>query len=199
MSRFAAEEKAQLGEGYIRKIKSRGPNASTSLDNLMKLAAAIGCPVTDLAPDVEISPAYPMTNTAPVTLDIPILGTANGSTIGAFQLTNDPIGHVARPPGLLRVDDAYALYVRNESMIPRYPHGDLVFVHPHKPPRAGEGVIVQVGRPDGTTEAYIKELGRVSGEWLIVNQLNPPAELKFKADTVRSVHKVMTTAELFNA
>ena len=199
MSRFAAEEKAGLGEGYIRKIKSRGPSASTSLDNLMKLAAAIGCPVTDLAPDVEITPAYPLGLPAPAALDIPILGTANGSTIGAFQLTNDPIGHVSRPPGLMRVDEAYALYIRNESMWPRYPHGDLVFVHPHKPARSGEGVIVQVAKPDGTIEAYIKELDKTSGEWLIVKQLNPPAELKFKADTVHAIHKVMTTAELFNA
>ena len=99
----------------------------------------------------------------------------------------------------MRVDEAYALYIRNESMWPRYPHGDLVFVHPHKPARSGEGVIVQVAKPDGTIEAYIKELDKTSGEWLIVKQLNPPAELKFKADTVHAIHKVMTTAELFNA
>lgn len=170
-----------------------------------KLAAAIGVPIDEILPTEIQEPTSQFGPASPRIYDrirtgatVPILGTANGSAIGAFMLSNDPIGYAARPPGLQAVRDPYALYVRSESMEPRFRQGELVFVNPHKPPRVGDDVIVQVEKSQNEIEAYIKTLARMPGEWLTVRQLNPPAELQFKPSTIRAVHLVMTTNDLFN-
>jgi phage repressor protein C with HTH and peptisase S24 domain len=208
LSRRSAALKANLSPEVIRKIAERGPQASANLKTLKKIADALNVPVETftslLSPEsqLHLRTAAPVQATrAPTTMreDLPILGTANGSAIGAFALNTSPIGYVARPPGLAFTPDAYALYVRNESMSPRYLPGDLVFVHPHKPARIGDAVIIQVDRGQGEIEAYIKYLSRRTAEWDVFEQTNPAAELKFSPSMIRYIHKVMTTAELFNA
>lgn len=199
MSRRGLSIKAGLSPEFVRKIHERGPDASTSIDNIRALADALGMTVQELLPDMDLAEPSSERQQAQKGFlsDVPILGTANGSAIGAFQLSNDPIGYAPRPPGLAQVAQAYALYIRNDSMAPKHPQGDLVFVHPFKPPRQGDSVIIQTVNSEGGVEAFIKTLGKETPEWHIFHQLNPAAELKFKPSTVRYIHKVLTTAEMF--
>ena len=67
---------------------------------------------------------------------------------GAFQLESGPIDYVARPVALLEARDIYAIYVEGTSMEPEHRPGDLRFVHPHKPARFGDSVIVQMQSED---------------------------------------------------
>lgn len=207
LTRNAAERRAGLGQGFIRAIGRRGPASTIGLESLRKLADAIGCPVEELLDETSSTAPQaralmrlpPQGRPVSRSLDVPILGTANGSAIGAFQMTPGAIGYVPRPPGLAHVQDAYALYVRNDSMSPKHAQGDLVFVHPHKPPKPGDSVIIQVTTPNRQPEAYIKIFTKNATDWLVAQQINPAAELKFAVNTVAAVHKVLTTAELFNA
>jgi phage repressor protein C with HTH and peptisase S24 domain len=84
-------------------------------------------------------------------------------------------------------------------MSPLHNPGDLRFVHPHKPPRAGDSVVLQLVEADASAQAYIKIFERRSGDWVVCRQTNPAAEIKFKAAQIRAVHRVMTMNELFNA
>ncbi|MCW4114772.1 XRE family transcriptional regulator [Aurantimonas sp. MSK8Z-1] len=135
-------------------------------------------------------------------LNMPIFGTVAGSLAvrhqGAFEVEARVIGYVRRPPALLSVPDAYALYVSGSSMTPQYNPGDLVFVHPHKPARAGDPVVVQARYQEGGgVEAFLAHYARLTAEHVIVSKLSPTAEVRFDLRFVQAVHRVLTMNELF--
>jgi SOS-response transcriptional repressor LexA len=145
------------------------------------------------AADVNLPPSAAMPN------DVPVLGTAAGSHIrGAFQITTDPVDWVRRPPALMGSKNAYALYIEGSSMVPEHNPGDLRFVHPDRPPRPGDSVVVQVlVNPSDGQEATIGHLLKRTPTHLVIGKLNPAATVELKLNTVVAVHKVMTLNELF--
>lgn len=131
--------------------------------------------------------------------DVPVRGTAAASHLkGAFQLDEAAIDWARRPPAMAGAKDLYALYVEGTSMEPEHRPGDLRFVHPGKPPRIGDSVIVQMkySEADGI-EATIGHLLRRSGTTLFIGKLNPAATVELKQQHVIAVHKVLTLNELF--
>lgn len=129
--------------------------------------------------------------------NLPVLGTAAGSETGAMQLEQTVIDYVRRPPGLEAVGDAYGIYVIGDSMEPKYPNGDLVLVHPHRPPRPGDDVVLQIQNgPDQPAEAFLKHLVRQTADTITVRQYNPEKELVFDRQQVVAMHKVMPLHEL---
>jgi len=139
---------------------------------------------------------------SPATLpcDVPVWGTTAGADAGAIQVntTGEPVDHVRRPPGIAGAKDVYALYVQGDSMEPRFEHGELIYVHPHRPVRPGDYVVVQI-KPNehDVAQSYVKRLVRRTTDRLECAQLNPAATVRFKADTVAFVHKILTMNELF--
>lgn len=143
---------------------------------------------------------------APVTLpdrqampaDVPVYGTAAASHLnGAFQLEPGIVDFVRRPPALAGATDVYALYIEGTSMEPRYQQGDLVFIHPHRPPRAGDTVIVQMELAPHQIEASIGYLRRRTANHVVLGKLNPEAEVELKRERVRAIHRVLSVNELF--
>lgn len=200
LTRRGVSIKADLSPEFVRKLEERGPRASANYKNLLAIANALDVSVDwltwksdDMRQTISQAPAFKRSP------DIPILGLAAGSAIGSFQVLPGNLGYVSRPPALEHVEDAYALYVENESMIPMFMPGGLVFVHPHKPTKRDDVVIIQVRDETGKIESFIKILVRRGAEWVVARQLNPEAEIRFKASTVVAVHKVPDMAELFNA
>jgi phage repressor protein C with HTH and peptisase S24 domain len=137
--------------------------------------------------------------TAPMTKDLPIMGTAAGAAINnGFEITTHVTEYVSRAPGLVGVPDAYAIFVVGESMMPQHHPRDLCLIHPYRPYKRGDSVIIQVrAQPGGPLQGYIKVFKSETADHLVVEQHNPKAELKFLKNTVVSVHKVMTMNELF--
>lgn len=200
---------AGLSPDFISKLEGRGARSSANAKNLISIARAL-----DIEANLLLNPGAPPAQTAQQQAQsrggsqqaqgrprgtIPILGSAAGSAVGTFVISNNPVGYVRCPPALEFVESAYALYVENESMVPAFSPGGLVFVNPSKPPAAGDAVIIQTRSPDGETQAWIKYLVRKTGEWIVARQLNPEAEIKFNRNQVESVHKVPDLAELFGA
>lgn len=137
--------------------------------------------------------------------DLPVYGTASGSIMPklgeSFTLdTQRIVAQVRRPPSLTGVPGAYALYVAGESMIPEHKPGDLRVANPNKPPRGGDTVVIRVRLGEGLPEqAFIKTYIGRTPDSVIASQLNPKATARFKASTVVSVDRVLTTAELLEA
>lgn len=130
--------------------------------------------------------------------DVPVHGTAAGSLLrGAFQLGDTVIDYVRRPPALIGAKDAYALYIEGNSMEPRYNPGDLVFVHPHRPARQGDTVIVQVAVSNDQIEASIGYLRRRTADHVILGKLNPASEVHLNREQVTAIHRVLSMNELF--
>ena len=128
---------------------------------------------------------------------VPIRGAAIGaSATTTIDLRAPPLEYVDRPPGLATVLDAYAFYVPNDVMSPMHSRGDLRFVHPRKPPRQGDSVLV-IDRLDSETQAWVCQFTAEENDWLVCKQINPPAEVRFKRDRLVACHRVLTTNEVF--
>lgn len=141
--------------------------------------------------DVQLPPVESMPR------DVPVLGTAAGSIVGAFQF-DGVVDYVRRPPALARVPNAYALYVRGDSMVPEHPPGELRFVHPGRPVRPGDAVVVQTRLHDQEhTQSYIKRFVREDANHVVLYQHNKPSEIKLDRRMVVAIHRVMTMSELF--
>ncbi len=200
----AVSQRADLGDTFVRDMLKRGREPSA--ENLAAVRRAIAELLENAGPvarpSAEVRPAsvsFPPVSSLPK--DVPVMGTAAASAIGrgAFTLFHDPVDYVTRPPGLLSAKGVYALFVENDSMLPRYEHGELVYVNPFRPVAVGDYVVIQEPAPNSDNEfnAFIKQLVRRSAEWVETKQLNPPADLKFKNVPTLRVHKVMTWADLF--
>lgn len=135
----------------------------------------------------------------PMTKDLPVLGTAAGAlSDNGFEITPLRVELVRRPPALDGVPDAYGLYVIGESNIPLHKPGDLILIHPHRPYRPGDSVVIQTQTHEGApVSAFIKIFRKETAEAVFAEQLNPPAVIEYKKTQVLAVHKVLPLNELF--
>ena len=199
LTRTAIARLANVSEGTLRKLELR-PQGGMTATTVAKLAAALGVSPGDLmAVDAPLPRASrPNRADSEENDDLPLLGSAAGAAVAAFILATEPIDWLPRPPSLKHVKGAYAVYVENDSMAPMHMRGDLRIIDPNKPARTGDTVIVQTVDENGERQAWIKLLEKQTDGWLVCKQLNPAAEVRYRRDRVVSLHRVLTTAELFN-
>jgi phage repressor protein C with HTH and peptisase S24 domain len=125
---------------------------------------------------------------------IPVYASAQGGPDGTI-LTYEPIEFVDRPEPLFGVRKAFAMYVVNDSMEPKYSQGALLLVHPGRPVRASDYVLVVKQAEDGEHSALVKQLVRTDTERLVLRQFNPPREFEISNDEVSSVSLVIGSYE----
>lgn len=190
-----------LGETYVRDALRRGRG---KLEHLFKVAAELGktrewllgqsieTTGESAAPRVRpnASGREPAPSYGP---PLDVLGASKGGDDGKLIYNGQVIERIPRPPILEDVEDAYATYVTGTSMRPRFKEGEKVWVHPHKPARPGDDVVVQVyPEHDGDApEGFIKEFVRFAGKKLVLYQHNPPGEFELDRVTVKSVHVIV--------
>mgnify|MGYP000965547391 FL=1 len=222
MTPEAASKKAGLDKTYLRKLFER-PGSSPRTDTLGAIAKALDTTVERL-----MNPQEPAAAGAPspgdtitqeelhivtdvrnagieapairqLPTDVPVMGTAAGShASGAFQFEGGVIEYVRRPPAMFGVKNLYALYVEGTSMEPEHRPSDLRFIHPDKPPRLGDSVVVQVQKhPNDQIEATIGHLVKRTEASIFIGKLNPPATVEIKRAYVKAIHKVLTLNDLF--
>ncbi len=105
--------------------------------------------------------------------EFPIYSSAQGGPDGAPVLSNDPVEYISTPGPLAKVRGGFGVYVTGDSMEPAYENGDIALVHPYLPVRAGDDVLFQGLRPDGSVNVVIKRLlGFDATNWK-VKQFNP--------------------------
>ena len=143
------------------------------------------------------APPLPARTSMP--LDVPVMGTAAGSlTRGAFQFEGGVVDYVRRPPALSSAKDVYALYVEGESMVPQYHPGELIYIHPHRPARIGDIVVVQCRNGEHSPEeASLGIYRRRTEKSFVLGKHNPVSEVELNRSHVIAVHRVLTTNELF--
>lgn len=123
---------------------------------------------------------------------IPVYGSAVGGIDGEFMLNGSILYEVMAPPSLSPVSGAYAVQVSGDSMEPRYFDGEVVFVNPTRRVTRGNFVVAQIRmEKEGPLLAYIKRFVRHNAEELVLQQYNPPKELRFPHENVESVHFVV--------
>ncbi|OKP79919.1 hypothetical protein BTE77_06895 [Ensifer adhaerens] len=130
---------------------------------------------------------------------LPVLGRAVGGDAGEYEFNGQPIEWVPCPPPLMNVADAYAIFADGFSMSPRYRPGSVLLVHPSKPPRRDDGVVVQL-KPteDGVApRGFIKSFIGWSPSKLILEQYTPAKKVEFDRDHVLAVHLIVMSGEYY--
>ena len=191
--------KAGLSDTAVGRIldgRTPGPRA----DTIERLAIALGCTAADLVSGTTITPEAASAGASgsdPTVLigsinaaktpvlgerDLPVYASAEGGPTG-MTITSDPIDFVRRPEPLLNVKQGFAVYIQGDSMSPAFEHGDMALVHPSKPARGGDDVLVIKRKLDGETDALIKRLVRRTEDAWQVKQYNPAREFELPRAT----------------
>lgn len=189
---------------------------SVSLENLSKLSDVYDVPLDWLQknkgePPVDNSelndPSSPIIHKMvpnavpgpPVALSgvlIPVMGQGAAGPDGSFEFNGEPISYIPAPPRLTHVRGAYAVYVRGDSMEPRYFSGEVVYVDPHKQPERGRFVVAQIAGDEGAApDAYVKQFLSQDARNLRLMQYNPRKELTFPVKRVVAVHRIVMGGE----
>lgn len=180
-------------------------------DTLMKICEVLKCTpnyllgvavaptqLEDLPPQVHPETAAELPARATMPRDVPVMGTAVGGDNGDFRFNGEAVDYVRRPPGLDKIREAFAIYLRGDSMSPRFDHGDLLYIHPGQPVRPGDYVLVELHGQDSEPGAcYVKRLVKQTAHKLVLAQFNPPIDnIEVPADRVKSALKILTPTEL---
>ena len=131
-------------------------------------------------------------NVSAQTKTIPLYGAAQGGVGVEITDVSAPIDEIEAPSFLASVTDGYAVYITGSSMEPRFRSGEIAFVHPHKPVRAGDDVIVQI-ESNGKRHAVIKQFKRFADDAVVLQQHNPEKEITYQKSEVSALHSVIGT------
>lgn len=122
---------------------------------------------------------------------IPVYGQAVGGVDGEFLMNGSILYEVMAPPVISHISGAYAVQIAGESMLPRYEDGEIAFVDPKRRVKKGDYVIAQIRQEEhGPLLAYVKRFIRQNSIELVMEQFNPPKELRFAGNCVVSVHYI---------
>lgn len=127
--------------------------------------------------------------------DLPVMGTVVAGSDGMFLMNGQVHDYIERPPALQGVSGAYAVYVSDTSMVPRYFPGETLHVHPGRAVTRGDDtfVVVQL-KPEAEGEApraLVKRFRSQTAGTLVLDQFNPACDLTFPLDQVESVHLII--------
>ena len=150
-----------------------------TLNTLTPPGAAIEAIAANLS-DPLAGPGQGLPGTGGGAADLPVYASAQGGARGALILDMEPIEYVPRPAPLAHVRGGFAFYVIDDSMEPLYEQGDVVFVHPHKPPQAGNNVVVLSVAADNTMKAMVKRLVKFDDSGWKLRQYNPAKDFTLK-------------------
>ena len=126
--------------------------------------------------------------------DLKVYASAQGGTDGML-ITYDVIEHVKRPAPLLSVKDGFAIYAVQDSMLPKYKTGDTLLVHPTRPPRQGDFVLVIRTNDDITHSAMVKQLVSRSDQRVVLKQFNPPETIEIPSGEVQHIYLIVGSYE----
>ncbi|UFX42127.1 hypothetical protein HAP47_0022980 [Bradyrhizobium sp. 41S5] len=123
---------------------------------------------------------------------LPIYGRAAGGREGKFVLNGEKVGEILRPPSLEAVAEAYCVEQSGDSMSPAIEDGYKLYVNPKLPYRRGHFVVVQIRTEvEGEFDGYAKKFVSFSKKELVLEQLNPARQMRFAADLVESIHRIV--------
>jgi phage repressor protein C with HTH and peptisase S24 domain len=119
---------------------------------------------------------------------------------GDFTMSVSEVAlRVRRPPKLADRTDIYGLFVRGDTMAPRYENGELILLETGPPPRKHDHVVVRLkADKDDLHCAYLKLLVSWVGDKIELRQYNPEKTITLNTGDVDAVHRVMTTQDLVN-
>lgn len=128
---------------------------------------------SDAGTQATLSPDMPV-----VLPPVPVFAARRGGEI---------IDWAPRHPLQAGVRDAYALFVREDDMQPRYFRGETVYVHPARPPMTGADCVIEM--KDG--RVLLRRLALKTADTLTVQQFQPAKLVEISMDGIDGVYAII--------
>jgi transcriptional regulator with XRE-family HTH domain len=173
-----------------------------TIEWLQRLARALGCSPFDLVQTgqgpakltVEEPKRMQMPAASTSFRDLPMLGWVGAETgedgIPA-RLANQAIQYVDRPPNLIGVEDAFAVYVAGDAMAPKYEPQQILYVNPRQPALPGTYVLAEQVDGQVTPLKFIQ----FKGEQAVFYQYNPAGEVTLKKRQIKRLMRIVGSSE----
>lgn len=169
-------------------------------DPTPEVAAARRAPLagSQALPEVVLDKTAPTLAGASGPRNVPELGIAVGGEDGDFTLNGEALDYVPRPAALA-TRDVFALRVKNESMVPRFDEGHLLYIERKREPRVGEDGIIELWPEEegGAGKAFIKQIKSKDSVRIVARQFNPAKDITFERSKVKALYRVVPNNELF--
>ena len=125
---------------------------------------------------------------------VPLIGMAQAGDGGFFDDAGFPAGagwdEIVFPN--IADENAYALEISGDSMLPAYRDGDVVIVSPNSPVRRGDRVVVKTREG----EVLAKELKRRTAKTIELRSINPEhPDRSFDASDVQWIARILWAAQ----
>jgi len=196
LSQKALGDKVGLSQPSIERIES---GKTLNPGKIVELAKELGVSADYLrfGEDAGMHPASPPETLAPLapapstgirmanhlgfseSRDLPVIGKAAGGD-GALVIDAAPIDWTFRPADLRGVQDAFAVYVTGDSMVPKYLDGDLLYVHPGRPIRKGRHILLETSDHHG----LVKRFEGWEEDHIVLTQYNPALTFRIQRSKI---------------
>ena len=119
---------------------------------------------------------------------VPVYGIAAGESRKELIFSADNIiDWVLRHPEQSGIGNAFAIYVSSNTMEPRYFQGELIYLHPGRPPEMNRDCIIEM--KNGAV--YVRHFMRWNKDKIRIAQFNPPEEKDILRDEIKAVYAVV--------
>jgi len=201
-SERGASLEAGLSDSFLRNIRE-GKSSSPRIDTLEKIATVLQTSSSWLitgegSEDLASPPGFAEEPNAIIGdsiqilgRNLPVYGQEVGGEHGEIAMNGNVLFEVVCPPPLKLKMSAYAVAITGDSMSPRYEDGEIAFVDPSRRVKKGDYVVAQIKTSENAyPQAFVKKYVRHTSSVLVLEQFNPPKELKFPHERVIAVHYI---------
>lgn len=195
LSGAALARKAGVAASTVNKHISGKAKTILKSDTISDIAAAAGIPplsdeIAQVPVDIDMTRKFnPQSSGEP---DLPMMGRAIGGEDGMVELNGTVLDRVPRPHQLKDVPDAYGVYMNGESMLPKYEAGQALYIHPHRSPRVGNFVVIELE----DHRAFVKQLVKREATSITVRQFNPDRTFEIPLNQVINLHRIVSSDEI---
>jgi phage repressor protein C with HTH and peptisase S24 domain len=189
MTASGLARKAGLDPTTFNRSKRQGPDGRLRWPSTESLAKILQATNASLDEFMGL-----LTSRSDAARRIPLIGLAQAGDGGFFDDAGFPAGagwdEIVFPN--VADENAYALEISGDSMLPAYRDGDVVIVSPNSPVRRGDRVVVKTR--DG--EVLAKELKRRTAKTIELRSINPEhPDRSFEAKDVQWVARIVWAAQ----
>lgn len=189
MSASGLARKAGLDPTTFNRSKRQGQDGRLrwpSTESLAKILQATGASLDEF---IGL-----LSSRSEATRRVPLIGMAQAGDGGFFDDAGFPAGagwdEIVFPN--IADENAYALEISGDSMLPAYRDGDVVIVSPNAPVRRGDRVIVKTREG----EVLAKELKRRTAKTVELRSINPEhPDRVFEARDLQWIARIMWAAQ----
>lgn len=196
-----AAEDAGLERGYLNDIL-RGRKRRIMQENLPAVAKALDWSIDEAMDALGLrgtpAPTIPAREGQYIPpprffspdRNMPVYAAAEGGD-GFIIVSKDAIEYVERPHILESVQDAYAILVTGESMVPAFEPEDKAWVNPRLPPARNKDCVFYEIDEYNDCKATIKRLVSWTDDHWLVQQYNPAKRFKLPRPRWNRCHRVV--------